>query len=57
MRRLVPLLLLLLPLGGCSSVRVPQPVGDAPVALDPAEWNGTFNWREPGLLVRVSNGS
>ena len=47
MKRLIPVLLLLLPLGGCSTVRVPQPVGDTPVALDPAEWNGT--WCAPDL--------
>jgi hypothetical protein len=46
MRRLI-LLLLLLPLGGCSAVRVPQPVGDTPVTLDAAEWNGT--WCAPDL--------
>jgi hypothetical protein len=41
------ILLLLLPLGGCSAVRVPDPVGDTPVTLDAAEWNGT--WCAPDL--------
>jgi hypothetical protein len=45
---LAPCLAVLL-LAGCEAVYSPQPLGDPAVALDPAEWQGT--WLAPDTVI------
>lgn len=51
MTRFAAILLFVAALGGCTTVHVAQPLGDAPVILDPAEWNGT--WCDASQLASV----
>lgn len=49
--RLAPWLAALL-LAGCEAVFTPRPLGDAAVALDPAEWQAT--WVGPDMVITTT---
>ena len=40
-------------LGGCASVFVTEPVGDRPVAIDRAQWQGTWIGGEVSMMTTV----
>jgi len=47
---------LLLALYGCPAVYVDRPIGEDPIKLDAADWDGTWIGSDAALVIRVKDG-
>lgn len=47
------LALLAIGLGACAAVYHPAPLGEAPAALDPADWDGLWTEPDVGFVIRT----